>query len=87
MSENNKANWFAQQPTEPGFYWYYGRLCGKTDKEPELISIQVMNKSLIFMRSGFLWDYEPLDGLFCRAIMPEAPFLPLKTKTPDEKKP
>lgn len=75
-AKKDKVEWFNYPPDVPGFYWYYGHMCGQTDKAPELAPVQVvqvLDMKLTLMRSHLLSDYEPLDGIFCRAILPEAP--------------
>jgi len=67
-----KWAWTREHPTEPGRYWYYGYVHGRTDVKKEFYFVEVFEK-FTQMRGNFDYDYYPLDGHFIRAQLPAPP--------------
>lgn len=76
---NNQPEWTKEWPSEPGFYWFYGRL-GKRYLPPELHFIkthptQVSREGRItFIAEGIsFWRESNIDGYWMPADLPSPP--------------
>ncbi len=69
-----KWAWTREKPTEPGNYWYYGCVMGKEKRVYKFCEVwKNSNGSTLIMGGYFSHDFEPLDGHFVRAQLPEPP--------------
>jgi hypothetical protein len=59
-------------PTEPGWYWFKGRVhVGRDAERDAIIPIEVKQNSRIALFNGyFSFDYAPFVGEFRRAVIP-----------------
>ncbi len=71
--------WTKEWPTEPGYYWFYGRRfrISRTEEPTEMSFVEVFlsaNKTPVYICNGnFLYKREASEGWWTRAELPDPP--------------
>lgn len=69
------TKWTEKWPTEPGWYWFWGR--GSGDALPSLYPVKVHEPGgIVNVPDGpFMYESQS-EGMWCPAAVPELPELP-----------